>query len=135
MKEILRDDQAIYEKFKYMGDNEVESILIVFLDEHYAFKKTVMLGLGSENSVIFSKSMFAKEIVNSELSDKIILIHNHPGGDSTPSEDDKVTTNDSLQVCSLLGREFVNHLIIAKDEYHSSREEITTRHVYKIEER
>ena len=50
---------------------------------------------------------------------KIILVHNHPSGDSTPSRSDIKFTERILETTSMLGIEFVDHIVIGNMEYTS----------------
>ncbi len=50
---------------------------------------------------------------------KIILIHNHPTGDATPSEKDIEFTNYLYEVTELLGIQLIDHLVIGNKAYTS----------------
>ena len=50
---------------------------------------------------------------------KIILIHNHPTGDATPSEKDIEFTKYLYEVAELLGIQLIDHLVIGNKEYTS----------------
>lgn len=57
----------------------------------------------------------------------VILMHNHPSGDVTPSEDDKKTTRRLTEVGNLLGIRVVDHIIVAEgrsDFYSFKRESV-----------
>ncbi len=49
----------------------------------------------------------------------IILVHNHPSGNLTPSESDKQITKKLKQACELLDINLLDHLIITKENYYS----------------
>lgn len=50
---------------------------------------------------------------------KIILVHNHPSGDATPSVQDIDFTNRLYDVTTLLGIQLLDHLVIGNKEYTS----------------
>lgn len=50
---------------------------------------------------------------------KIILVHNHPTGDATPSEQDIKFTIDLYDVSALLGIELLDHIVIGNKSYTS----------------
>ncbi|MFH1141045.1 MAG: JAB domain-containing protein, partial [Chloroflexota bacterium] len=52
----------------------------------------------------------------------MILVHNHPSGDPTPSQDDIALTRRLTQAGELLGIEVLDHLIITTDRYLSLKE-------------
>lgn len=50
---------------------------------------------------------------------KIILVHNHPSGDATPSQQDIDFTNNLYDATSLLGIQLLDHLVIGNKIYTS----------------
>lgn len=50
---------------------------------------------------------------------KIILIHNHPSGDPTPSRQDIEFTNMVYEIAEIMGIELVDHLVIGNKKYES----------------
>ena len=50
---------------------------------------------------------------------KIILVHNHPSGDATPSEQDINFTNHLYDATNLLGIQLLDHLVIGNKTYTS----------------
>lgn len=55
---------------------------------------------------------------------KIILVHNHPSGDSTPSKQDIVFTKIVNEAAQILGIELLDHLVIGNKSYTSIFSEI-----------
>lgn len=52
----------------------------------------------------------------------IIMAHNHPSGDPTPSPEDAALTRELVQAGTLLGVDVMDHIIIGKDSFVSLRE-------------
>ena len=50
---------------------------------------------------------------------KIVLVHNHPSGDSTPSQGDFLLTDRVYESSDVMGIELVDHVIIGNDTYSS----------------
>ena len=50
---------------------------------------------------------------------KIILVHNHPSGDSTPSEKDIEVTNNLCMATKLFNIQLLDHIVIGNMEYTS----------------
>ena len=50
---------------------------------------------------------------------KIILVHNHPSGDATPSEQDMIFTNHLYDATTLIGIQLLDHLVIGNKTYTS----------------
>ena len=49
----------------------------------------------------------------------IICVHNHPSGDTTPSQRDIELTNNLIKISELFGIEFTDHIIIGYNSYYS----------------
>ena len=58
---------------------------------------------------------------------KIVLIHNHPSGDPTPSEVDVEYTELSMKVAGVLGIEFMDHIVIGNGKYISILSEMASK--------
>jgi DNA repair protein RadC len=54
----------------------------------------------------------------------IVVVHNHPSGDHTPSDEDKKLTEDLVAGARLLDIEFLDHLVISPDGYTSIRSNV-----------
>ena len=67
------------------------------------------------SSIIHHREVFKPEIKNS--ASKIILVHNHPSGDPTPSREDEEMTKDFKKTGKMLGISLVDHIIIGKEKY------------------
>ena len=53
----------------------------------------------------------------------LIVVHNHPSGDPTPSTQDISLTKRLMEIGELMGIELLDHLVIGTDGYISMREE------------
>ena len=53
----------------------------------------------------------------------VIILHNHPSGDPTPSREDMLTTKRILDAGALIGIDLLDHIIIGNNCYMSFREE------------
>jgi DNA repair protein RadC len=51
----------------------------------------------------------------------VIVVHNHPSGDFTPSDEDIKLTRDVVQAARLLDIEFLDHLVVSKNGFASIR--------------
>ena len=50
---------------------------------------------------------------------RIILVHNHPSGDPTPSKSDIIVTEKLIQASKLMGIEILDHIVIGYNKYES----------------
>lgn len=70
---------------------------------------------GSLNlSIVDPKAVFTRALLLNASG--ILLAHNHPSGDISPSESDIETTNRIKNAAELLGIQFLDHLIIGKSD-------------------
>ena len=52
----------------------------------------------------------------------IIVFHNHPSGDPTPSGDDVALTRRLIHAGEVMGIDVIDHVIVAENRFHSLRE-------------
>ncbi len=109
--------QMYIEKMKYLP---VEYCYVVMLNSKNRFIKEELVSKGSINKSL----MPAREILVSALKSgavNIILLHNHPSGDPTPSREDIKTTGYIQQACKYTGITLLDHIIIGDNSYISLR--------------
>ncbi len=95
-----------------------EKFLVLLLNSANLLIKDVLISKGSINqSIVHPREVFRKAIIESAVS--IILLHNHPSGDPTPSAQDKQLTKRLVQAGELIGIKVVDHVIIAGETYSS----------------
>lgn len=81
--------------------------------------RTVSIGLLT-SCPIHPREVFVGPITDHAYS--VILVHNHPSGDPTPSEEDKKVTRQLSQAATTLGIKLLDHIIIARRGYYSFQE-------------
>ena len=95
---------------------EREELWIVILDIRNHILGVEQIYKGNVNSSIVRPAEIFKPAIIAQAS-SIILIHNHPSGDPTPSADDARVTKDCVQCGRLLDIDVLDHLVIG-DERH-----------------
>ena len=79
------------------------------------------LSHGNVNSSIVSvREMFQKALLANAVS--IIVMHNHPSGDPTPSREDIKVTKRMVECGDLLGVQVLDHIIVGRPGYSSLKE-------------
>ena len=73
------------------------------------------------SSLITPRELFIEALQKDAVS--IVLMHNHPSGDPTPSREAMLTTKRILDAGALIGIELLDHIIIGNNCYISFREE------------
>lgn len=91
-----------------------EEFHVVLLDEKHRVIKKEQITVGLLNkSLAHPREVFKPAI--RESASALILVHNHPSGDPTPSLDDKTITKELKTAADTLGLRILDHIIIAKD--------------------
>jgi len=99
-----------------------EEFHVVLLNEKHHVIKTEQITVGLSNkSLAHPREVFKPAIRESAAA--LILVHNHPSGDPTPSQDDKTITKELKTAADTLGIRILDHIILAKDTILSMVEE------------
>lgn len=105
-----------------MKDLNQEHFVALFLNSKNIVIKEEIIYVGTLNSsIIHPREVFSAAIKYS--SNSIIVLHNHPSGDVTPSKEDISTTIRLKECGQILGIELLDHIIIGENEYKSLSEE------------
>lgn len=96
-----------------------ENFIVIYLDGKHAVQgKPVSVFKGTLNRTIaHPREIFA--IALRKRSCAIIVAHNHPSGDSSPSPEDLDVTKQLIESGAILGIPVLDHLIITKSGYYS----------------
>ena len=95
-----------------------EHFLLICLDNRNCIIKKKTIFIGSLNmSVVTPREVFKEAI--SVSSAKSVLCHNHPSGDSTPSQEDIYLTQQFVELGKMMAIEVMDHLIVGWNEFYS----------------
>ncbi|NLV89837.1 MAG: DNA repair protein RadC [Tissierellia bacterium] len=98
-----------------------EHFRVVLLDTKNQIIVTEEISIGTLNaSIVHPRDVFRAAIKRNANS--IILIHNHPSGDPTPSNEDINITIRLLEAGNLIGIKVLDHIIIGDNKYISFKE-------------
>lgn len=104
-----------------MSALEQEHLRVMLLDRRNRVLETVEVYKGSVNSSQVRVGEVFKEAVRKNAS-ALIVIHNHPSGDPTPSPDDVAVTRAMVQAGKLLDVDVLDHLVIGHGKWVSLKE-------------
>ncbi len=104
-----------------MSGLEQEHLRVMLLDRRNRLLEIVDLYKGSVNSSQVRIGEVFKEAIRKNAS-ALIVVHNHPSGDPTPSPDDVAVTRALIQAGKLLEVEVLDHLIIGQGRWVSLKE-------------
>lgn len=136
-KRSLKVDEII--KFKSVKDMynfvrsdfiniKQEKFIILLFDTKMNLIKKSELFKGTINEVnIYARDVFKEALM--ENASFIVLIHNHPSGDVTPSAMDDATTENLVNLGKKLGIKIIDHLVVSENNYFSYYENMKKNHI------
>jgi DNA repair protein RadC len=104
------------------GSRRVEHFGVLLLDTRRRVLRTAVLSVGSLDASLAHPRDVFREAAAAGAS-AIILFHNHPSGDPTPSRDDVALTERLVQAGDLMGIPVIDHIIVAESRFVSLREQ------------
>jgi DNA repair protein RadC len=104
-----------------MGRLEREELRVVILNTKNAVLRVVTAYQGNVSASLVRVGELFRDAVRLDAAG-VILVHNHPSGDPTPSPDDLHLTAEALAAGRLLDIDLLDHLVIGHDAYVSLRD-------------
>ncbi len=121
VNEPLANPQKVYELFSDLQNEAKEKLIAISLDTKLKPLCFEVVAIGSVNAV-YARPI---EVLRAAIPLNpygIIVVHNHPTGDPTPSQGDERFTSNLLINTTSLGLEFYDHIIIGHNGYFSFSE-------------
>ena len=112
----ITKDEMILLVHKLIHAYDREAFVIANLNEENKPVNISVAGLGTLNAAMVHPREILKSTILSKAS-SIILFHNHPSNNASPSVEDINTTKTIKKACSLIGVKLLDHIIIAQDHY------------------
>ena len=109
------------EDMKYLKQEKLK-ILILNTKNIVTYIRDVFIGT-LNSSIVHPREIFCEAIKKNGAS--IIICHNHPSGDPTPSKEDINITLRLKECGKLLGIDLLDHIIIGENKYVSMKEKGT----------
>lgn len=115
---LLNNPQSIFEYLREkIGGKQKEYFMLLCLDTHNRLIES-NVSIGTLNaSLVHPREVFNQAILCH--ASHVIIAHNHPSGDSSPSDEDIITTKRLAEAGRILGISVIDHMIITKDNYFS----------------
>ena len=120
--DVLSSPEAVikFSRIKLSGLSN-EAFMVVYVNVKNEVIDYTLLHEGTLDNV----AVYPRRIIESALSSHasgIILVHNHPSGNPSPSKEDKILTKEIVDAASSLEIRVLDHLIVAKSGYFSFME-------------
>ena len=114
----LRCSADVYRDFGGLSLSDRECFAVLLLDGKHRVTGFHMVSVGClQGTPVHPREVFKAAIVGNAAA--LIVVHNHPSGDPTPSADDHAIT-ERLRACGeMLGVPLLDHVIVAADGYWS----------------
>jgi DNA repair protein RadC len=117
----LVNARQVYARLTSVRRARQEHFVIFCLNTRGGAIHRQLVSLGTLNAtVVHPREVFYPAIVRNAAS--IILAHNHPSGDSSPSDEDIGVTQRLVEAGTILGIDVVDHVIVAERGYTSLRD-------------
>jgi len=113
------DPSQVFEYFRYRyREHRKEYFLALLLDGKNRILKEVRISEGSLNqSIVHPREVFTQAVRESAAA--VILVHNHPTGDPTPSREDLAITRRLREAGEIMGIKVLDHIIIGDEQFTS----------------
>jgi DNA repair protein RadC len=100
---------------------ECECFVALMLNTRRRVKGHYLVSIGTLDTIlVHPREVFRLALMTSAAA--IVVMHNHPSGDATPSEADIKVTRDLMRAGQLLKIELLDHVVIGHGQYRSLRE-------------
>lgn len=118
----VRSPRDVYRLFgPRLEDLPVEEFHVAVLDAQHRVERDITVTRGILNSsLVHPREVFREAIA--ERAAALILVHNHPSGDPTPSPDDRMVTEQLVAAGRLLDIPVHDHVIVGRGRYTSFAE-------------
>jgi len=117
--EVVREEMRLLDR---------ESFRVILLNTKNGFIKSCSVSLGSLNaSIVEPREVFKDAITCSAAS--VILAHNHPSGDPTPSSEDISITKRLAKAGELLGIQVHDHIILGRHQSGRDQDFVSLREI------
>lgn len=110
---------SVFNLLKDKFRNELqENFILLFLDSRNDLICETLLFKGSvSSSLIHPRDIFREAYKNN--ANRMIIVHNHPSGDPTPSESDLVSTKSLIEISKFMSLPIIDHIILGDQSYFS----------------
>ena len=115
-EQYIRSSEDVFQACADIRTSKKEHFIVFYLNARGGLlaRETISIGTLTQ-SIVHPREVFEPALRYGAAS--ILVAHNHPSGDCTPSDDDELVTAQLTEVGELLGIELVGHVIVSKDSY------------------
>jgi DNA repair protein RadC len=120
---ILADDRSVLDYLVAgMAHQPAEQVRVLYLNTKNELLHDEIVASGSVNRVDISPREIIRRALDMSATG-LLLAHNHPSGDPTPSASDVAVTRELYQAARLFEINLLDHIVVARQGYYSFRAE------------
>jgi len=121
-RDIISNPESLTKWLQYeIGNKGQEFFIVVFLNVKNEIINYELISKGTvDSSLVHPRDVFKKAVINN--TNKIIVAHNHPSNNCSPSKADLITTQRLVESGELLGINIIDHIIVGSNNYYSFKE-------------
>lgn len=112
--------RLLFGEMSFLDNEHLKTVLVNTKNEVMGVRE---IYVGNVNSSVARPSEIFRPAIR-ENCPAIIVVHNHPSGDPTPSGEDIVVTRQLLEAGKILGIELLDHIIIGSEERFASLKQL-----------
>jgi DNA repair protein RadC len=116
-RERVRTAADVYQRMRLtLRDLPHEEFHVLLLNTQNEILRDLQVTRGTlDASLVHPREVFRPAIVEAAAS--VILVHNHPSGDPTPSAEDRAVTRQLRSAGELVGIEVLDHVVLGEGRY------------------
>ena len=120
---VIRSPSDVYHHFHpRLRDARQEHFLVILLDARHRVLRSEMISQGTLTaSLVHPREVFRPALRDAAAA--LVLVHNHPSGDPTPSAEDREVTARLASAGEILGVRVLDHIVVAERGFCSLREQ------------
>ncbi len=118
----INNSMDAYEFFSDMRDLSIEECRVLLLRQNHRIIGSALISRGGlTGTAVDVREVMRHAVLNRATA--IVLCHNHPSGNLTPSTDDNQLTRSIVAACNTMRIQLVDHIIVADTGYYSYAEQ------------
>ena len=119
---LIRSPQDASRLFLQLSYRTQEEFHVLLLNTKHRILSSSHVATGIlDGALVAPREVFARAIKQAAAA--LVLVHNHPSGDTTPSHEDKVLTARMVEAGKIMGIDVLDHIIVGHLGYSSAKED------------
>ena len=116
VRPLIEETAQAIEQLQHIKAERKEHFVGLYLNARHELIHKEIVSIGTVNaSIVHPRDVFAPAIMHNAVA--VIVAHNHPSGDATPSPEDRDVTHRLKEAGKLLGITVLQHIIITEYGY------------------